>query len=328
MASVGTTTDYPVHLGFWTNWSHGRYTGATMTLSHRNGALLIAFLAIFVTTAGTSFWRIVCFAVHQLGSSRMPKDGLYHQRQAILRNAANEASGISALFRLYWAWRGRARDSLRRMLPLLCLNLIIMSIFAGAGILSSKLGQMGDEVLISSPACGLLDLSAPSLMNNTSIDTILDPYEERRMSYYADYAQSCYSDFSSRIGNCGPYVKSHISSLIEPNASCPFHTSMCRRNHGNIKIESTLDFTSDLGLNLPPQLQSSIRLVNSCAPLVTKGYTQDYKFSETETYTRFFYGPSGVGVSQSREYTYQCEQRSWDKFFFETFHGSTDYSIM
>lgn len=55
MADLGVSDEYPIHLGFWTNWSHGRVKGATITLTHRNGALLTAFLALFVAFAGTSF---------------------------------------------------------------------------------------------------------------------------------------------------------------------------------------------------------------------------------------------------------------------------------
>lgn len=328
MANIGTTTDYPVHLGFWTNWSQGRFAGATVTLSHRNGALLTAFLAIFVTTAGTNFWRIICFAVHQLFSSEVAEDGLYHQRQAVLRNAANETSGINALFRLCWAWRGRADKSLKRMLPLLCLALVIVSIFAVAGILSSRLGQMGDEVLISSPSCGELDLLAPSWMNGTKTETIFFPFTARRAAYFAQYAQSCYSDLSGRIGNCGPFVKSHISSKITRNADCPFHQSICRRNNRNIRLESSLNTISDLGLNTPLKYQSTIRVITSCGPLITAGHKETYNFSASEVYTRYFYGQNSVNRSDPINYTYQYEQRSWDKLKYEI--GSTadaDYSL-
>lgn len=62
MAQVGVdaSLDYPVFLGVWTNWSlGGRVTGSTITLTHRNGALLIAFIALFVTFSGSRLWRIL-----------------------------------------------------------------------------------------------------------------------------------------------------------------------------------------------------------------------------------------------------------------------------
>lgn len=41
-------TQYPVHIGIWTNWSRGEILGLTLTLKRREGNLLLAFTAIFV----------------------------------------------------------------------------------------------------------------------------------------------------------------------------------------------------------------------------------------------------------------------------------------
>lgn len=65
MDSFEQSTGYSAYTGVWTNWSHGRIFGLTLTLSHRNGAFLTAFLALFVTFVGTCFWRITKFALHQ-----------------------------------------------------------------------------------------------------------------------------------------------------------------------------------------------------------------------------------------------------------------------
>lgn len=52
-----------------------------LTLTQRDGGFLIAFLALFVSYVGTSFFRISCFAFHHFFSSAAPQDALYHQRQ-------------------------------------------------------------------------------------------------------------------------------------------------------------------------------------------------------------------------------------------------------
>ena len=83
-----------VYIGAWINWSHGSVRSATITVTTRDGALLIAFLAFYVGLASTSFWRIACFAFHQMLSSDKLEDGLYHQRQAILRNSATDVVGL------------------------------------------------------------------------------------------------------------------------------------------------------------------------------------------------------------------------------------------
>jgi hypothetical protein len=94
------------------NWSHGRLRGATLTLRTRDAGFLSAFLALFVAVAGTSFWRIGSFLLHHALSSRAPRDAVYHQRQAILRNAATAMSGVWSLVLLNWAWRRRPADAL------------------------------------------------------------------------------------------------------------------------------------------------------------------------------------------------------------------------
>lgn len=69
---------YPVYTGIWFNWSQGRIQGATLTLSHQNGGLLTAFLALFITVVASSFWRLFCFAAHfKLSAGKSPQDGLY-----------------------------------------------------------------------------------------------------------------------------------------------------------------------------------------------------------------------------------------------------------
>ena len=94
-----SVTNNDVHLGFWTNLSYDSISEATLTLTRHNGDILTAFLGLSVTVASTSFWRIEVFSLHHLLSAEVARDGIYHQCQAILRNAAN---GTSALRSLLW----------------------------------------------------------------------------------------------------------------------------------------------------------------------------------------------------------------------------------
>lgn len=93
---------YTIYEGVWTNWSHGRVFGSTITLNRRDGGLLISFIALFVTLVSTAFWRILCFAIHHYLSSEAPRDALYHQQQAILLNSANGGSGLWSLSQMLW----------------------------------------------------------------------------------------------------------------------------------------------------------------------------------------------------------------------------------
>lgn len=70
--SNSTLTTYS---GPWINWSHGLLSGSTITLSERSGGLLTAFIATFVTIVGAELWKILCYILHQIRSSRTPQDG-------------------------------------------------------------------------------------------------------------------------------------------------------------------------------------------------------------------------------------------------------------
>lgn len=160
MAQPGSSelsTRYDVYVGTWTNWSRGPIFGATLTLHQQDGALLIAFLAFFVTIAGTSFWRLACFLLHLVFSSEVPSDGLHHQRQAILRNSANAISGLSSLLQTGWAWRKTAKGPYRRTMPLVVFTALCIAAFATASGFSSKIStSIGNEVLLSGTTCGIV----------------------------------------------------------------------------------------------------------------------------------------------------------------------------
>ncbi|KAN0073231.1 hypothetical protein V8E54_008451 [Elaphomyces granulatus] len=77
MSSESVVRENNIHVGFWTNWSHGRIAGATYTVTNRDGYFLIAFLASFITFVGTCFWRIISFIAHQYFSREDAQDAIY-----------------------------------------------------------------------------------------------------------------------------------------------------------------------------------------------------------------------------------------------------------
>src|SRR5687768_904252 len=125
-----------VYVGFWTNWAQGPVYGLTLTMGGFYAKILIGFIAFFVTwgrlsfplrrhhealgtaqsrhptldllmahcTVGTRLWRILCFTLHFSLSSEKPRDALHHQRQAIIRNAADAETGILSNLVLMCAW--------------------------------------------------------------------------------------------------------------------------------------------------------------------------------------------------------------------------------
>jgi hypothetical protein len=122
--------------------------GATLTLSRQKGTFLIAFLALFVATAGTSFWKIVRYGLHYgYSSSKMP-DGVYHQRQAILRNTPSPLDAALKFLNIGWTWRKRAAKLSWRAFPSLTLALLISIGFTVAGTVYFDAFTIATNILI------------------------------------------------------------------------------------------------------------------------------------------------------------------------------------
>lgn len=109
--------DEDIYKGFWINRSLGTIRGATLTLDRQSGGLVIAFLALFVGATASSLWKFTRFLVHAIGSTHIKQDGIYHQRQAILRNQTLARDALLDLLRLNHVWRNRAYKVQHRTLP-------------------------------------------------------------------------------------------------------------------------------------------------------------------------------------------------------------------
>lgn len=128
--------DNDIYTGLWINRAHDPISGATLTLNRRSGAFLIAFLALFVGVAGKAFWKIARFLLHSYFSSTAHPDTIYHQRQAILRNAKGAEDAVEDVLHAMLAWRKKAQKSSSRFSPVLLLAFVIVSGFAAAGMKS------------------------------------------------------------------------------------------------------------------------------------------------------------------------------------------------
>jgi len=294
------TGNYHVYLGFWTNWSYGRYTGATLTLSRTSAGLLIAFIAIFVGSTGKSFWRLACFMLHRRFSSASEQDAVYHQRQAILRNVSTGTDAARMLLNSMWMWRGRAHRPYRRLLPIILLALLISASFAIAGVFSSSITRDGaNEVLIQGDNCGPLD--SDDYNQPLGYVTLFEPFQISRAVAYSQYALRCYTN-TSTSEDCNLYIKTQLPTIVDRNAGCPFKSEMCKSQSGNLVVDSGfLDSHNDLGVNSAPEDRFQIRLIHQCAPLVTEGFT-NISNTSSGPIQRYWYGNLNWGLAN---HTYQ-----------------------
>ncbi|KAF2134171.1 hypothetical protein P153DRAFT_381353 [Dothidotthia symphoricarpi CBS 119687] len=309
----------PVYLGVWTNWSSGSLTGLTLTVTLQNGGLLIAFLALFVTFTGTCFWTIVSFAVHQIQSQQTPQNAIYHQRQAILRNSGTSAEALWRLLRMSWTWRRYApTTSIRRSLLPLAMSILTLSVFAIAGIFSSRVATSRDgDVLVVGNKCATVNSSRFTTQDFGLIQT----YLTSRIRSSANYAATCYTNTSS-TQSCRAFVRHSLPYEVTKRAACPFpgNDRICRSAKGAIRLDSGfIDSHFDLGINSRLSGRFLYRTVNECAPVQSKGYAR-VNSSSSPSIVEFLYGPDRNTCQNECTFDYVAERSKNPQ-------GNNDYTL-
>lgn len=306
MSSLGALDVHGnVYIGIWTNWSKGKILGATLTTTQRNGALLIAVTALFITYISARLWRTLCFIIHNFRSSKSPQDGVFHQTQVTLRNSANASSALWSWMQMSWHWRDTAPRPIRRISFFILLAMLMIAGTGVAGIFSSRIATLtGREVLLIPKNCNAF----------TSMeDSLTEQFVSSQIAVSAaNYAQNCYSTTPASL-NCQIFVKSRLSTSVDYNASCPFHDSICLHNDRNIKLDTGyINTHHDLGLNTAPEDRFDVRIINHCAPLVIDGHKEVRNVSQNGVswpYAFYYYGErqqiSGGSVNYTYAYPYK-----------------------
>ena len=288
-------SQYPVYTGVWTNWSRGAVYGATLTLTRSNADILISFISFFVAWVGTCVFRIGCFVAHFARSSQDARDGLYHQQQAILRNASDPEYGFRMMISLGWAWRRRAKSAIFRVLGLVVMSLVCLTGFSVASLFSSQISsKVGNEVLLKGANCSIptptIDLST---VTGDLYDNWFVPRNRAwalRMQNAANYALQCYSTTGERQLECATFTQRRLPVAADMRAGCPFNSTICRAADANLFLDTGyLDSHEHFGMNAAPSERFLYRKVVHCAPLVTEGYVRTVNISNDTSYTVYNY---------------------------------------
>ena len=222
-AIPGSTSRKPsmssIYTGIWINWSHGVVAGSTLTLNERDGGLLTAFLAIFVSAAGAAAWRIMSYALHQSRARQEYQDGLHHQQQAILRNSHSPTGASWQLMQLTWFWRSNATRYLMRTIPLAGLALLNLALFGVAGVFSSEVTKApGNETLVRSPDCGYIYLKDPGSVKASADYTSMDTNDTLPA---AAYQRACYDNVENSL-QYGQFIQRQLRWTSNQSSPCPF----------------------------------------------------------------------------------------------------------
>lgn len=297
------------YTGIWFNRGHDVVTGSTLTLDERNGGLLTAFLAIFVSATGAATWKITRYSLHQFRARQEYQDALHHEQQAIFRNSDSPVGASWQLMQLTWYWRNNATRYLIRTIPLAGLALLNLVLFGVAAVLSSHAAKpSGNEILIRSPNCGFMNLTDPSSAAGTAAYDTMDLNDTLTA---AAYERACYNNAESPL-QCGSFIQGQLRWTSKRNVSCPFSPEMCLLGDMTAYEMDTglIDSQYALGINAPMRDRLQYRKVTVCSPIHTKDYriiindTNIDSPTYNDTLIQFFYGPF-VG-----NYTYQYNKAS------------------
>ena len=309
-----------VYTGPWINHSQGTVLGATITLSARNGGLLVAFLGVFVTLVGGQLWKILSFTLHQIRASKGPHDGLHYQHQNILRNTPTPGAASWELFSLVLPWWKRARRPGWRTVPLALVPLTCFLLFTAAGILYSEVTKAaGKERLVKgSKDCGSWDYLAGY------DDSSKRPAAQERGlgdTFSAEsYARTCYNDdIESR--QCEIYVQKKVPFGKVDVSSCPFQDDICREFPGSAAFQmdtGLLDSHEVFGINAAPENRVTFQKVTTCSPLKTAGYFSEKKAEEIDMVPA--YAPGDV----VRLYLYGEDDTDYYTFSYNTRESTGD----
>lgn len=282
------------------NWSRGPIHGSTLTLPGRHAAILITALALFIQFTGTKLWSILCFVTHQLGTTRGPRDGMYHQLQATLRNNGSDAGTVWQVAKIALIWRAPRSRNFRKALGLMLLGVVHLSLFSAAGLLSFRLTTIQDEVLARSPNCGPWSIGNASSAQPTkpSILTQVVDYEVHRtvnLELTKLYVRDCLNG-SQPSTECSAFKSNSLNYATTRNTPCPFLGGMCLGSVDNAATFDTglIDSCQDLGINAEMKDRVELRKTMTCLPIKTQGFFQNGTFSldgQKYSYAGLSYGP-------------------------------------
>ena len=276
-----------------------------------------------MTIVGSHLWLITCYVVHYCFSSSRPRNGLYHQCQAVLRNSPGPASTLFTLIQLGWIWR-KSASPYSQLPPIILLAILLAVGNALASGFSSRVAisnDAGSEVLLSGSRCALKMNDIPKI-NFNEYQGLLFSGMTGALSSAANYVDECHQKDNAPSRGCKTFMKPNLKPIVDRTIPCPFE-DLCYSRNATLRLDSgLLDSNDDLGINAPENERFLYRKVTECAPLRTDGFKSSFNVSSDRSYSGYLYGQS------SRDnYTYCYSNDS----LYDTNHNldylQADYSI-
>ena len=276
-----------IQTGFWVNYNYPAAQGATLTVPIRWGNYLIAGLSSLVAWAGASAWNICAYCLHQRFAAKAEKDVLDQQLQILLRGSTSATDALFDAIDLHSAWKKRARNTSKRVLPLAAIALAILITFVAAGIFVAEVASKSyqDVLVLAMPRdCGNMLLAwkpngTPEERN--SMIASQQKYFQEKYQSSREYANSYYGN-SSRFVLGTPFVQKTLPNTGSP-VPCPFDRTKRTRCLGPNMTNGMawsmdsgiLDSHVHFGVNASAQDRVGWRKLATCAVVDPTNFTTE-----------------------------------------------------
>ncbi|KAH7152102.1 hypothetical protein B0J13DRAFT_658430 [Dactylonectria estremocensis] len=217
-------------------------------------------------------WRIVIFAAHQSLAAGGQHDGLYYQRQFILRNITSPIAATWFFLQQSWYWRQSANRALVRTILWALCGIVYVALFAVTPIFTSSISTGATEFrLLEATNCGIF---TPADRDEFQAKELFDN------QLASAYSRQCYSDTSSAA--CNNLVVPSIRWTNE-SVDCPFADDVCFGTRGFRMQTEMVSSDTHLGINAPEHNRIYYSRETICSPLLTQpSFSQYINGSEAE----------------------------------------------
>ncbi|EMT67871.1 hypothetical protein FOC4_g10000680 [Fusarium odoratissimum] len=136
--------------GLW--WDHSKTTilVATLTLPLNYSNLFLSGLTILVTIAGSSFWNIFAFFLHNWKAKSEDPSALDLQQQVSLRNSAGATQTLWEAFKIHKAWSKKFKKPIVKQTCSVAIPALLVSAgFAIPALFTSRVANKAYSTVVA-----------------------------------------------------------------------------------------------------------------------------------------------------------------------------------
>ncbi|RTE80488.1 hypothetical protein BHE90_005000 [Fusarium euwallaceae] len=261
----------PTTLGVWMDYSRDVISSPTLTLSNRDAAVLLAFLATLVAITGVRSWRISRFAMYMAFVPRQQhaEASINDQplpQQVILRNSETATGAAIGLLSYTYINKAPKAAGTRQGVKGTLFSAIALghwATFIALSILTSQIVLGRTVVSKATSSCGKW---GPDV-NSSDFSLV---YNEMGLNATLDadnYVQNCYfNHIKSGIFDCERLMNQAMNISVSHDAECPFPDNVCRTKFA-LAVDTGNVNLAHLGINTRLAHELYFRRRSVCAPI-------------------------------------------------------------